>query len=385
MSQSRRDFVRLGAMGAAGFAAFPTSLIAGPGPLHGVDPLRAILPERAQRILILGGTSFLGPAQVEYLLERGHEVTLFNRGQTNPGLFPGVEKLRGDRAAGDLDSLRGRSWDAVIDNSATIPRWARESSQLLKDQAQYYLYVSSISVYADNSIVGMTEDAPVLELEDPEAEEITGATYGGAKATCEAHVRDAFGDRAIIIRPGLIVGPRDPTDRFTYWPLRIQRGGEILAPGDPTDPVQFVDVRDLGEFMVRLVESGHGGTFHVTGPYARPMEIAEMLYGIRAVTTEEASFTWIPADFLAEEEVRPWQDMPVWIPPQDGMEGFSQVDVSRAIAAGLTFRPLAVTAEDTLAWTSTWPQERAAAPLRFGIDPEREAEVLAAWRDRAGA
>jgi 2'-hydroxyisoflavone reductase len=384
VTTSRRQFVRTGILGAAGAGLAP-GLVSGqassdPSPRA---PARNQVPPapRSMRILVLGGTSFLGPAQVEYMLDRGHEVTLFNRGRTNPELFPDVEKLRGDRAIGDLESLRGREWDAVIDNSATIPRWALDSTQFLRDSAEYYLHVSSISVYSDTSAVGITEDHPVFELEDPSTEEVTGETYGGMKALCETYTRDAFGDRAIVVRPGLIVGPGDPSDRFTYWPMRIREGGEILAPGDPTDPVQFIDVRDLGEFMVRLVEDGAGGTYHATGPYARPMEIAEMLFGIRASTTTECTWTWVDADFLAEMGVRPWQDMPVWIPPRDGMEGFSRVDCSRALAAGLTFRSLADTVGVTLDWVDAWPEERSSRPPRFGISPSREREVLEAWRE----
>jgi 2'-hydroxyisoflavone reductase len=380
VSVTRRDFVRLGALGAIGASVAPGAALLGQESINAHFPLDG----RAKRILVLGGTSFLGPAQVDYLLARGHEVTLFNRGRTNPGLFPGVERLVGDRSTADLDALRGREWDAVIDNSATIPRWVSESTALLKDQVEHYLYVSSISVYSDNSIVGMAEDAPVHQLEDPDTEDVFGVNYGGAKALCEEHTRTAFGERAIVVRPGLIVGPRDGTDRFTYWPLRVDRGGEILAPGDPTNPVQFIDVRDLGEFMVRLVETGTSGVFNATGPLARSLSIEEMLYGIKAATDTPSTFTWVSADFLASQQIRPWQDMPVWIPPQDGMQGFSQIDVSRAVEAGMTFRPVAVTAEDTLAWTRDWNEERTAAPLRFGITAERESEVLAAWHAGPG-
>jgi 2'-hydroxyisoflavone reductase len=381
MSVSRRDFVRLGALGAIGASVAPGATLLGQEP---AGAARASVGARAKRILILGGTSFLGPAQVEYLLARGHEVTLFNRGRTNPDLFPGVERLVGDRSTAELDALRGREWDAVIDNSATVPRWVRESTALLRDQVEHYLYVSSISVYSDNSIVGMSEDAPLHQLEDPDTEDVFGANYGGAKALCEEHTGNAFGDRAIVVRPGLIVGPRDGTDRFTYWPLRIERGGEILAPGDPTNPVQFIDVRDLGEFMVRLVETGASGVYNATGPLARPLAIEEMLYGIKAATDTPSGFTWVPADFLASQQVRPWQDMPAWVPPQEGMEGFSQIDVSRAVNAGMTFRPLAVTTEDTLAWARGWSEDRKSSPLRFGITAERESQVLAAWHAGPG-
>jgi nucleoside-diphosphate-sugar epimerase len=333
--------------------------------------------ERQMRILILGGTGFIGPHQVRYALQRGHTVTLFNRGQTNPDLFPDVERLLGDRD-NDLDALRGREWDVVIDNSASRPRWVRQSAQLLKDSAELYLFVSTISVYADNSIVNMDEDGPLLVLENPtpEALEDVRTNYGPLKALCEAEARAAFPGRATVVRPGLIVGPGDPTDRFTYWPVRINRGGEVLAPGDPTDPVQFIDARDLSEWMIRMAESRTTGTYNATGPASR-LSIAETLYGIRGVTTAAVRFTWAAFEFLQQQQVRPWRDMPLWIPPRDGMQGFSTVNCSRAVEAGLTFRPLAVTARDTLDWHASLPAER--RQLRWGIDAQREVEVLAAW------
>jgi 2'-hydroxyisoflavone reductase len=323
------------------------------------------------RILILGGTGFIGPHEVRYAQSRGHTLTLFNRGQTNSHLFPGVEKLRGDRND-DLSALEGREWDAVIDNAASIPRWVRQSAQLLQDAAQQYLFVSTISVYSDNSIVNMDESGPLATIEDETVEQVTGETYGPLKALCEQEARNAFGDRATIVRPGLIVGPGDPTDRFTYWPVRVDRGGDVLAPGDPTDPVQVVDARDLTQWMVRTLEETHRGTFNATGP-ASPLSIAEALYGIRAVTTANVSFKWADAQFLAEHEVRPWRDMPLWIPPTDGMQGFSRVNCQKAIEAGLTFRPLADTALDTLEW---YKGEEGGRELRWGISAEREREVL---------
>jgi 2'-hydroxyisoflavone reductase len=334
---------------------------------------------RPMRILILGGTGFLGPAQVRYALQRGHAVTLFNRGRTNPALFPEVEKLQGDRN-GDLEALKGRDWDAVIDNPASLPRWVRQSAQLLKDAAQTYCLVSSISVYSDNSVVGMDESGPVGTLDSPDTEEITGETYGPLKALCEREAERAFPGRALIIRPGLIVGPGDPSDRFTYWPVRVHAGGEVLAPGDPADPVQFIDVRDLGEWMIRMVEQQASGTFNATGPASR-LSIAEMLYGIRAVTPAPVAFTWVHADFLAEQQVQPWSHLPVWVPPRNGMEGFSTVNCSRAIARGLSFRPLADTARDTLEWFQALPDQRRSS-MRAGLPRQREAEVLARWHAR---
>jgi 2'-hydroxyisoflavone reductase len=334
------------------------------------------------RILFLGGTKFLGPPAVEYALARGHEVSLFTRGKTNPDMFEGVEKLIGDRDD-DLKALEGRQWDAVIDNSASLPRWVRQTAGLLQGHAKHYLFTSSISVFADFSKPGMDETAPVGTIEDPTVEEITGETYGPLKALCEQEAQKAFGENAIVVRPGLIVGPMDPSDRFTYWPVRIDRGGEVLAPGNPTDPVQIVDARDLGTWYIHLLEQGHTGVFNATGPES-PLSIAEMLYGIRAATTGPISFTWADAEFLSAHGVQPWAHMTAWVPPAEGYEGFGAVDCSRAIARGLTFRPLAETARDTIEWWNGLPEERRSKP-RAGLAPEKETEVLAAWHARAKA
>ena len=336
---------------------------------------------KSLRILILGGTTFIGPAQVNYARTRGHTVTLFNRGRTNPHLFPEVEKLRGDRD-NDIEALKGRDWDVVIDNHPWMPRWVRMTAELLKDHAQQYVFVSSISVYADNSIIDQDETGQVVVLEDPTIEELRGGTYGGLKALCEQEAQKAFPGRACIVRPGLIVGPGDRSDRFTYWPVRIDRGGEVLAPGSGSDYTQIIDARDLGEWMIRMVEGQHSGVYNATGPI-RPLQMAEMLYGIKAVTSKDVWFTWVDAEFLQEHEVYPWSRMPAWIPPTDGMEGFSRYSIARAVEKGLTFRPLAVTARDTIDWHYTRPQEQQ-ENLRAGISAEREAEVLAAWHARTG-
>jgi 2'-hydroxyisoflavone reductase len=333
------------------------------------------------RILILGGTGFIGPAQVRYAVARGHKVTLFNRGKTHPGLFPDVEQLLGDRN-GKLDALKGREWDAVIDNPATLPRWVRDSAQLLKNSAKQYLFISTLSVYADNSKPNMDETAPVATLPDPTTEKVTAETYGALKALAEKEAEKAFPGRTTILRPTLIVGPGDPTDRFTYWPVRIDRGGEVLAPGDQNDPVQFIDARDLGEWCIRMVEQGDTGVYNAVGPKA-PLSIAEMLYGIRAITSADVKFTWVDADFLAKKNVQPWSDMPVWVPGQGDSAGFSRVNHDRAIAKGLTCRPLAETAKDTL---EDYKKRSSKPPgkLNAGLAPEREAEVLAAWHAAKG-
>jgi len=338
--------------------------------------------DKPLRILFLGGTAFLGPAEVEYALARGHTVTLFNRGQTNPHLFPGVEKLVGDRDAPDLSALEGREWDVVIDNSANVAKWLKDTAEVLQGSVGRYLFVSSISAHTDNSIVGQTEDAPVFSREDYEGAIASGADFGAAfgpnKAEAERITFETFGDRGLVVRPGLIVGPGDRSDRFTYWPVRIDKGGEILAPGDGSDPAQNIDVRDLTEWIVRLAEEGTIGRFNATGPGTR-MSVAEMLYGIRAITSTPGTLIWVPFEFLREHEVRPWTDMPAWIPN----DPISFVSVERAVAAGLTFRPLADTALDTLHWHEARPEEER-NNLQVGISPEREREVLTAWHESHG-
>ncbi len=377
MSTTRREFLQMTAAagGALGMGVLSEA--------HADEP-KIPKAEKSLRILILGGTAFTGPYQIKYALARGHEVTIFNRGRTeptvHPELFDKVEKLVGDRDD-DLASLEGREWDAVIDNSASIPRWVRQSAGLLKDAADIYMFTSSLSVHADFSKDGINEDDPVATIDDPTVEEITGQTYGALKALCEEEARKAFPDGAIIVRPHLIVGPGDRSDRWTYWPVRVARGGEVMAPGEPTDPTQYIDARDLAEFDIRLLENRTLGTFSGVGPLS-PLSMAELLYGMRAVVSNEISFTWVDADFLAEHEVAPWAHMTAWIPPRGEMAGFASMDNSRAIAAGLTYRPLAVTARDTLKWWKTLSEERRAEP-RAGLDAEKETEVLAAWHARA--
>jgi len=369
----RRTFLEFAAA-ASGMLAF------GPRPTA-APPWTAPRPPAGLRLLILGGTGFIGPYQVRYALDRGHTVTLFNRGRTSPQLFPDVEKLVGDRAA-DLAALEGRTWDAVIDNSATDPTWVARSAQLLRETVGTYLFVSTRSVYYDTSRVPMTVDAAVFSPENTKVAPGERLPYGLAKALAEDEARKAFGSRALIVRPSLIVGPGDLTDRFTYWPVRIERGGEILAPGDGADAVQIIDARDLSEWMIRLVEQRAGGTYNALGPRT-PRSFAELLHGIKAVTTSEGTFTWVDTDFLLAQDVRPYREMPVWMPARDGREGFGRFDISREVALGLTFRPLAVTARDTLDYYHAQPAERQ-EQLRAGISAEREAEVLRLWRARAG-
>jgi len=341
---------------------------------------RRLESPRSLRILVLGGTGFIGPHQVEYALSRGHEVTLFNRGRTNTHLFPGVERLVGDRAD-NLSALEGRSWDVVVDNSATnAPQWVKLSTNLLKYTCERYIFVSTRSVYADTSRVPMTIAAPVWTHEragvQPGAARLP---YGLGKALSEQIARDAFGpDRTLVFRPGLIIGPGDTTDRFTYWPVRIHRGGEVLAPGDGTDPVQIIDVRDFGEWLVEMAEAGESGTYNVVGPRT-PRPMAELLYGIRAVTTAETTFTWVDTDFLINAGLRPYRELPVWRPARDGAEGFARFDLTPEVEKGLTFRSLADTTAATLEYHFSRPAERQTA-LRAGVSAEREREVLDLWR-----
>jgi 2'-hydroxyisoflavone reductase len=384
---TRRKFMRGAALLTGGVAIAPQ--------LRGLgDPVSGTagtLDERDDRVdsirlLILGGTGFIGPYQVRYALERGHQVTIFNRGRSAPGLFPGVEELVGDRATGDLSALEGRSWDAVIDNSASTsdaPTWVRDAGRVLGDRVGQYLYISTRSVYADLSAVPATVDAPLRTRENtPNWQEGQPYPYGLAKALAEGEARAAFGSRTTIVRPGLIVGPGDETDRFTYWPVRIERGGEILAPGDPhADRVQVIDVRDLCEWAVRLCEVHTFGTFMGVGP-ENGRSMSELLYGIASVVSTPLTWTWVPREFLAEQGFRPYQEMPVWRPPTPGQEGFSRFDLSREVAAGLTFRTLAETAKDTLAYHHSRDDARKAV-LRAGATAEQEVEVLRAWHQSA--
>ena len=336
------------------------------------------------RLLVLGGTKFLGRATVEAALERGHEVTLFNRGETNPELFPEAEKLRGDRD-GDLSALKSREWDAAIDPSGFVPRVVRASAEALQGSVGHYLFVSSISVYDELGEPEFDESARTVTLEDPTTEDYLTMgpvnTYGGLKALCEEVVRETFPDGHALVRPGLIVGPHDPSGRFTYWPLRLAGGGDVLAPGNPARQVQIMDVRDLAGWMLQLAEQRTTGTFNATGP-RQPLTMGEVLETCNEIGGAEARLVWVDEPFLLEQEVGAWMELPLWVSEVDTW--FLQADVSRAVAAGLRFRPLEETARDTLAWARqtgaglVTPGQVGAA----GLDPQREAELLEAWRRR---
>jgi 2'-hydroxyisoflavone reductase len=379
MPTTRRDLIKLGV------AASAASLLAGTAGASSEAPRKKL------RILILGGTGFIGPHQVRYALARGHQITLFNRGRKSME-WPGeVEQLTGDRNTGDLKALEGREWDVCIDNPTSVPFWVRDVGKVLKRKVEQYVFISTLSVYAENLAPGADEDAARAEYTGKDVMAETrdtlianiGQLYGPLKRSCEDEALKWFGKGTTLIRPGLIVGPGDETDRFSYWPVRIARGGEILAPGDGSDPVKFIDARDLAEWTIRMVENGTTGAFNAIGPDYE-LSTAALLYGIRATRSAHASFTWVDSAFLEAQNVSPWGDMPVWVPGTGDSAGFHRMKNERAIAAGLTFRPLATTAIDTLAWFRAQPPERQ-AQLKAGIKPEREAEVLAAWKVRTPA
>lgn len=321
------------------------------------------------KLLVLGGTKFLGRAVAGSALAAGHDVTLANRGVTNPELFPEAERLRVD-LAGDLGALAGRSWDAAVDLDPTqLPRQTRRRVEALGSAVGHYVFVSTISVYADPARP-LDESSPVLDPPDPEPEEFAGELYGGLKVGSERAVLDALGERAAIVRPGLIVGPHDPTDRFTYWPRRLAEGGEVLAPGDPAAPAQFVDARDLGAWIVRLGEAQTSGLFNATGP-AEPLTLGETLERVAAAVGSNARLVWTDDRRLLDAGVQPWSELPLWLPGDD-YSGMLRADIGRALTAGLVFRPLEETARDTLAWS------RDAGEQRPTLTREREAELLAA-------
>ena len=326
------------------------------------------------RVLILGGTKFLGRHLVDAALARGHAVTTFTRGAHDDVLPPAVERLTGDRD-GDTSALAGQRWDAVIDTSGYVPRVVGVSARLLAEQASIYVFVSSISVYKDwPGVSAIDESHAVGTLEDLSVEEVNGETYGPLKALCEREVEAAFAGRCAIVRPGLIVGPYDPTNRFTYWPDRIARGSEVLAPGQPENLTQVIDARDLADWLVTLAERKTTGVYNATGP-DYPLSMQSALEVMREVSESDARFTWVSDEFLERNEVGAWMEMPLWIPEKEG-PGVGDVNCQRALAAGLTFRPLEDTVRDTLAWRKTMPAD---AEWPAGLKPDREREMLALW------
>jgi 2'-hydroxyisoflavone reductase len=317
------------------------------------------------KLLVLGGTKFLGRHAVDAALAAGHDVTIFTRGQTNPDLFPEVEHLVGNRD-GELGALAGRTWDGVVDTSGYVPRIVRQSAELLRDAAGRYVFVSSVSVYADFS-QPVDEGTAVAQLEDPATEEIL-AHYGALKAACETVIAEVYGDRGASVRAGLIVGPYDPTDRFTYWPRRVAAGGDVLAPGNPAAPVQFVDARDLAAWLVALALEGPGGVFNATGP-AEPLAFSELLERMRAAIDSDAHFVWVDDQPILDAGVEAWSELPLWLPGAD-YAGMARTDTRRAREAGLRFRPLEETVADTLAWDRTVDGDRPT------LAREKEQEIL---------
>ncbi len=393
MSPTRRDFLATSAAAAGGALGLASAsrLALGAEPASPADgtPRPVGRAPKPLNILILGGTGFTGPEQVDYALARGHRVTLFNRNVTRPGLFKGkvAEELVGD-LNDNTKALEGKKFDVVLDNPTTLPLWVKNVAQYLKGNVKHYIFISTTSVYRDQSQIGINEESPTTPMPDGlDPYTLNPSAYGALKTRAEQEVQMHYPGINTVIRPCLIVGPLDRTDRFTYWPARIDKGGEVLAPDKPDDPCQFIDSRDLAEWTVRMAEAQEFGLYNAIGP-DKPLTIAEMLYGVKAITTAGAQFTWVPWEFLQAQNVRPWRNMTVWQPPYGRTAGYQRRNASKAIAKGLTFRPLAVTAKDTLDWHKTRPQKEQDATLKGeinGLDMAREAAVLAAWKAKQRA
>lgn len=322
-------------------------------------------------LLILGGTVFLGRHLTQQALDRGWQVTLFNRGQSNPNLFPEAKHLVGDRLENDLEALKSGEWDACIDTCGYVPRVIRQAGEILHSRVKHYQFVSTISVYSDFTATKLREESALGTIEDLGTETVTGETYGPLKVLCEQETSAGWGDHALIVRPGLIVGPDDKTDRFTYWPVRMSTESRVLVPGTPTQPVQMIDVRDLATFMLDMTEKHASGIYNATGPQV-PWNLGEVLSTVRESVGSEAELVPASPEFLVEQQVSPWSDLPLWL-PEDSW-GTCRVDVSKAVGAGLTLRPLSETTRDTLAW---WQAIAPARDLKAGLSRERELELLA--------
>lgn len=325
------------------------------------------------KILILGGTQFVGRHLVDAAQAHGHELTLFNRGQTNSGAYPEIEQLRGDRD-NNLEALHGRQWDAAIDVAARIPRWVQASAGLLADSVQHYTFVSTLSVYSDFSQPGMNEGGPLAKLADELIKQVTDETYGPLKVLCERAAELAMPGRVLTVRPGLIVGPYDNSDRFTYWPVRIARGGEVLAPAHPDRVVAFIDARDMAEWIVRMIETNQTGIFNLNGP-DYPLTLGQVLETCRMAASSDVRLTWVEESFLLEQGVGPWMELPLWVPDMPEEAGFFLIDFRKALEKGLAFRPLAQTVRDTLEWATAHPKPE----LRAGLAPQKEMALLQKW------
>lgn len=376
MSTSRRHFLQYSLTAASLLALSPEALA-------GSAKKPAASAKHKLKILILGGTGFLGPAFVTAAQARGHSVTLFNRGKTRPQLFPDVEKLHGDRdpkKGEGLKALEGRKWDVVLDNSGYYPRMVQASAELLAPNVQHYVYISSISAYAKNDTPNEDESGATATIPDPTVETM-GKNYenfGALKRLCEEAAEKALPGRVANIRPGYIVGPDDPTDRFTYWPVRFDQGGEMLAPGSPEDPLQIIDVRDLAEWLVLVMENKLTGIYNATGP-EQPWTMGGLFAACKEATGKDTKLTWVPSEFLVKNgEDGEIGDIPIWAPPIGKTKGFHVRSVTKAMKAGLRFRPNNLTVKDTLAYFQSLPEERR-KKLRAGLSPEREKELLALW------
>ena len=327
------------------------------------------------RLLVLGGTQFVGRHMVEAALARGDEVTIFHRGKTNPRLFSDAEHILGDREH-DIDRLRNRTWDAVIDTCAYVPRVARISAEALEGSVGRYAFISSVSVYPDETTPGQDESSPVSEMDDPTTEEVTDTTYGPLKVLCEREVERVYGDRSVLVRPTYVVGPFDHSDRFTYWVHRAARGGRMLTP-EPRDlPIQIIDGRDLAEWTLRLIDAGATGPHNALGP-ADPLPMHEVIDTAVDVAAANTEPVWVLQQFLLDHGIQVERDLPLWVPGPD-YAGYMTFNPSNAIAAGLTYRPLRETITDTLKWDRTLPPNR---KLEAGITRAREEELLKAWSE----
>lgn len=372
MNSNRRRFIQASLVGTAAVAA---ANVAAAEDRH----TRKI--SAALKILVLGGTGFIGPHMVREALRRGHAVTLFNRGKSNNELFPDLELLVGDRDNG-LDALKGGKWDAVIDNSGYVPRHVRDSARLLSPAVSHYLFISSISAYASFAEPNK-EESPLARMPDESLEEVTGETYGPMKALCERRARTEIGgDRLTVLRPTYICGPGDHTDRFSYWPVRTMQGGEMLWPGTPGDKIQIIDVRDLAEFVIDCLERHITGTYNTVTP-AGSYSMGMLLEDSMAVTAAEVTPTWVSAAFIDRQKLGEDRSIPIWAPPAGEYKSVAFVDGERAAAKGLRNRPVRETARDLIDWWKTLPAERT-GNIRAGLGAERETEILALWHEQAG-
>ena len=368
MSRNRREFLKASALGAVAVAA-------GLPKMSSADEEKARI--KSLDFLVLGGTGFIGPHMVREALRRGHSVTLFNRGKTNNTLFPDLETIKGDRA-GDLAGIQDREWDVVVDNSGYMPQYVQNSARTLSPNIGHYLFISSVSAYASFAMPS-NEDSPVATMADEDAQEFSWDFYGALKARCEKRVAEEIGDdRTTVLRPTYICGPGDHTDRFTYWPVRTSKGGEMFLPGTPSDQLQIIDVRDLANFVVDCLEQKIRGTYNTVTPVGS-YTMGNLLEDSQAVTATSVSAVWADEKFVESSGAGNGGALPIWAPSSGEYAGFASVSGERARAAGLKNRPVRETTRDLMTWWDTLPEERI-TNARFGMTAEREAELIAAWK-----